>query len=250
MKAIVILSGGLDSTVLLAHAISNGRTAIALTFDYGQRHRDEIHAAKAVTAHYGVQHIIVTIDTTSLKQSALISGTSTALPKDRNIADINNGAIPSTYVPARNTLFLAHAAAHAEISYAQEIYLGANASDQIPYPDTRPAYQEAFQNLLRFATKQAVEGSPPRVLFPLGHLYKQDIIRLGAQLRAPLELTLSCYDPQGGTTHCGRCDACYLRKRGFEEANVTDPTAYLASGETKDLTTGRVTPSKKKRTAR
>ena len=226
MKAIVILSGGLDSTVVLAHTLSNGRTPIALTFDYDQRHKEEIAVAKKIAAHYKIHHLVVKIDTSYLKHSALIRGADMAVPKDRNLGHINDGSIPSTYVPARNTLFLAHAAAHAEIFNAKEIYLGANAADQIPYPDTRPAYQEAFQHLLRYATKQAVEGVPPKILFPLGSLYKPEIIQLGVQLQAPMELTLSCYDPQKGK-HCGRCDACYLRKSGFADARIPDPTIYL-----------------------
>lgn len=230
MKVIVIFSGGLDSTVMLAHTLSNGRTPIALTFDYGQRHRDEIGVAKIIAAHYNVHHLTVKIDTSSLKHSSLIRGADMAVPKDRNLANINNGSIPTTYVPARNTLFLAHATAHAEIFNAGEIYLGANAGDQIPYPDTRPAFQEAFQNVLRYATKQAVEGIPPKVLFPLGNLYKLDIIQLGVQLQVPMALTLSCYDPRKGK-HCGRCDACYLRKRGFADARVPDPTIYVRQAE-------------------
>jgi 7-cyano-7-deazaguanine synthase len=227
MKAIILLSGGLDSTVMLANAVAQGRQVLALTFDYCQRHRCELAAASAVAAHYGISHRVVVIDAKTFDKSALVSDIQ--VPKGRNLDQINSGAIPSTYVPARNTLFLAYATAHAEVLEAQEIYFGANAADQKAYPDTRPEYQAAFQGLLNVATKQAVEGHAPKLLFPQVKMDKKEIIKLGTSLKAPLHLTLSCYDPFEGK-HCGRCDACYLRKTGFLAAGCEDSTSYLVNG--------------------
>jgi len=143
---------------------------------------------------------------------------------------INSGGVPSTYVPGRNTLFLAYAAAQAEILDAEEIYFGSNAADSTPYPDTRPEFLNAYQALLNLATKQALEGKAPQLIVPFLKYGKREIIQQGISLKAPLELTLSCYDPDSTSRHCGRCDACYLRKEGFIAAGVEDPTEYLVQG--------------------
>lgn len=227
MKAVVLLSGGLDSTVMLASVLAANRNVLALSFDYRQRNIAELNAAKKIAKYYDVNHKIITIDPHSFDKSALVY--TATVPKGRNLEQINAGGIPATYVPARNTLFLAFATAQAEIIEAQEIYLGANAADQKPYPDTRVEYHMAFQGLLNVATKQAVEGSPPQLLFPHSKLSKRDIIGLGISLKAPLELTVSCYDPTDDN-HCGRCDACYLRKEGFVAGGYEDPTHYLDGG--------------------
>jgi 7-cyano-7-deazaguanine synthase len=228
MKAIVLLSGGIDSTIMLAKAVKEGREVTAISFDYGQRNFPEIKAAINIAEHYDVNHRIIKLDSNTFDKSSLVHKSS--VPKGRTLAQINNGTIPSTYVPARNTLFLAYAASQAEILEANEIYFGANAADQIPYPDTRPAYLQAFQAVLNLATKQAAEGNPPKLLFPLIKLQKHDIIKLGHELKAPLKLSISCYDPHKDGTHCGCCDACYLRKEGFIAAGVEDPTKYVEGG--------------------
>ncbi len=228
MKAVVVFSGGLDSTVMLAQALSEGRECLCLTFDYKQRHRVEIAAACEIAQHYGVNQRIIQLDPKCFDNSSLVQKTN--VPKNRSLEQIQTDGIPCTYVPARNTLFLAYAAAQAEIWDAHEIYFGANAMDQPNYPDTRPEYLAAFQGLLNVATKQAIEGHAPTLRFPYLKLNKRDIIRHGMSLKAPLQLTLSCYDPPSPGHHCGRCDACYLRKEGFIASGSPDPTTYLDKG--------------------
>lgn len=228
IKAIVLLSGGLDSTVVLALALSKGRECMTLTLDYQQRNILELEAAKRVAAFYDVPNKLIIAHAPVSDRSSLIS--SAKVPKDRTRKQIYQGTIPNTYVPGRNTLFLAYALGQAETFDAQEIYYGVNATDVIGYPDARPAYFKAFQNLLNVATQQAVEGAPPRLMAPLTKLYKQDIVKQGIALEAPLHLTLSCYDPSPKGMHCGRCDACYLRKEGFLAAGYPDPTCYSERG--------------------
>lgn len=227
MKALVLLSGGLDSTVLLAKAVADEKQLFALSFDYGQRNYAEIKAAARICAHYGVNHKLIKFDSQTFDNSSLVY--KSAVPKNRTLSQINSGSTPSTYVPARNTLFLAYAAAQAESLEIDEIYFGVNAADQLAYPDTRPIYLQTFQSLLDVASKRAVEGNPPKLVCPHIHSYKKEIIALGMHLKAPLHLSLSCYDPEDGI-HCGQCDACYLRKRGFIEAECADPTKYIATG--------------------
>lgn len=223
MKAVVLLSGGLDSTVLLAHAISEGRECHALSFDYGQRHRIELESAKAIAKHFSIDHSIITIDPNAFGNSSLVS--EIAVPKNRSAEEMGKG-IPNTYVPARNTLFLSYATGKAELIGADEIYIGANAMDRTGYPDCRPEFLAAFQSLLNLSTKQAVEGHAPQLQFPLAELDKTAIISLGDDLQAPLHLSLSCYDPENDGTHCGECDACVLRRQGFLKAAVSDPTPW------------------------
>lgn len=216
IKAIVLLSGGLDSTVMLAMAISKGRECHAISFDYGQRHKAELIAAKAIADHYNIPHSIIPIQPAVFGSSALVSAQ--PISKDRTSEQIGSGIIPSTYVPARNTIFLSYALGLSETIGAQEIYYGPNALDCLPYVDCRPEFVLAFQSLANVATKQAIEGYPPRILAPLIHWDKAEIIRQGRTLNAPIDLTLSCYDPLPNAKPCCRCDACILRKKGFEEA--------------------------------
>lgn len=228
MKAIVLLSGGLDSTVMMAHALNKGRECIAITFDYRQRNQAELVSSKLVTAHYGIQHKIIVIGPNVFASSSLTS--SSQVPKDRPIQQIYYGGNPNTYVPGRNTLFLAYAIGQAEIYNAAEIYFGVNIADHNSYPDARAAYVQAFQALIHLATRQAVGGSAPTIVTPFIKFHKRDIVKQGVALKAPFELTMSCYDPSPESVHCGRCDACYLRKEGFIASGQKDPTIYAEQG--------------------
>jgi 7-cyano-7-deazaguanine synthase len=225
MKAIVLLSGGLDSTVSLAVALSQGRECHAISFNYGQRHQIELEAAKAVVAHYSIEHSIISIEPTAFGRSSLV--TNLSVPKNRSFEEMEIG-IPNTYVPARNTLFLAYATGKAELINAEEIFFGANIMDRTGYPDCRPEYLSTFQKLLNLSTKQAVEGKAPQLVTPLAELDKEAIISLGNKLEAPMHLSLSCYDPINNGSHCGSCDACILRRQGFLRAKVADPTRWAA----------------------
>jgi 7-cyano-7-deazaguanine synthase len=222
MKAIVLFSGGLDSTVLLAMALENKRDCVALSFDYGQRHRIELNAASAIANYYHVKHKIITIDSSAFCLSSLVS--SLPVPKDRSSSEISI-TIANTYVPARNTLFLAHALAHAELHEAHEIYIGPNALD-IQYTDCRPEYYTAFQQVAHLATRQGVDGKGPLILTPLIHWNKKQIIEQGLALNAPLDLTFSCYDPTTFQKACGRCDACILRQEGFSSLLQKQPQSH------------------------
>jgi len=216
VRAVVLLSGGLDSAVMLALALKQGRECYALSFDYGQRHRVELEYAQKLALYYHVNLCIIHVDSSFFKSSSLVSGIE--VPKNRTKDQISAGKIPNTYVPARNTLFLAYAMGQAELLNAQEIYTGPNALDQRPYPDCTPAFIQAFQGILNVATKQAVEGNPPRLLAPLIHWDKAEIIKQGMALNVPLHLTFSCYDPLPTNEACGICDACILRADGFAKA--------------------------------
>lgn len=224
IKAILLISGGLDSAVMLAEAIEKGRECHAICFDYGQRHRLEIRSAQNICRHYNVPLRIVKIDPSAFRNSSLIS--SQSIPKNRSPSEIAVSGIPSTYVPARNTIFLAFAAGHAELINAQEIYYGPNLDDALPYPDCREEFVTAFQQVMNFATAQATTTQPPKLITPLVKLTKIEIIKHGLQLKTPFELTLSCYDPTPLAHHCGTCDACILRKNGFTLAKIDDPTLY------------------------
>ncbi len=218
---VLLLSGGLDSTTLLALARSRGHAVHALSFRYGQRHAVEIDIARRVAQHYGVvRHVVADIDLRIFGGSALTSDI--AVPKPDKLSE--HATIPITYVPARNTIFLSYALAYAEVSSAQEIYIGVNAVDYSGYPDCRPEYIEAFERLAGLATRAGVEGAEPlRIQTPLMHLTKREIIQLGMSLGVDYGMTLSCYDPEPESRACGRCEACQLRARGFEEAGVPDP---------------------------
>ncbi|HEU4569866.1 MAG TPA: 7-cyano-7-deazaguanine synthase QueC [Gemmatimonadales bacterium] len=223
--AVVLLSGGMDSATCLAIARAEGCTTHALSFRYGQRHAVELEAAARVATALGAaEHRIITLDPAAFAGSALTSGG--AVPKDRSDAEIGHG-IPSTYVPARNTIFLAYALGYAEVLGAADIYIGVNALDYSGYPDCRPEYIAAFQTMARLATKAGVEGTAPVTIHtPLLALTKAEIVRRGAALGVDYGLTLTCYDPTPDGLACGHCDACALRRKGFEAAGVADPTRY------------------------
>ena len=225
LPAVLLLSGGLDSTTMLAYAIGQGYDVHAMTFRYGQRHSAEIDVARRVAATYEVKdHVVVDIDLRTFGGSALTANIE--VPKDRSDDAIGHG-IPITYVPARNTIFLSFCLAWAEVLNASDIFIGVNALDYSGYPDCRPKYVRAFQEMANLATRGAVEGSTPiRIQTPLLNLTKREIVQLGLSLGVDYSATLSCYDPRGAGEACGHCDACRLRLKGFEEAGVRDPAAY------------------------
>ena len=222
-RAVVLLSGGLDSTVTAAVAKQVGCELFLLTIAYRQRHAVEIEQAKQVAAAFGVQnHLVVEVDLRALGGSALTGNL--AVPKDRLEQERAQG-VPVTYVPARNLIFLSLAAAHAEVVGASVIYFGANVLDYSGYPDCRPEFIRAFEQAVAVGTKSGVEGVRLEVRAPLLTLSKAEIIQLGMRLQAPLHLTHSCYDPIGSVA-CGRCDSCLIRRQGFAQAGVEDPVAY------------------------
>ena len=217
-KAVVLLSGGLDSATTLAYAVSKGYECYALSFDYGQRHKFEIKAARKVARMLGAErHEVVRIDLSRFGGSALTSDI--PVPKGRPHKKIGQG-IPVTYVPARNTVFLSLALAWAETLGAFDIFIGVNALDYSGYPDCRPEFIRAFQRTADLATKAGAEGGRFKVHTPLIKMSKADIIRLGRRLGVDYSITHSCYDPAPDGTPCGRCDSCLLREKGFREAEV------------------------------
>jgi 7-cyano-7-deazaguanine synthase len=223
MRAVVLLSGGLDSYTAAAIAKSEGFDLYALTIAYGQRHAREVESAREVARALGsTRHLELPIDLRAIGGSSLTSDA--AVPRDRDLAaaDISTN-IPSTYVPARNTIFLSLALAWAEVLKASDIVIGVNALDYSGYPDCRPAFIRAFESLATLATRAGVEGGRFRVHTPLIDLTKAEIIRRGLALGLHYELTHSCYDPAPGGAPCGRCDSCALRAKGFAEAGVADP---------------------------
>jgi 7-cyano-7-deazaguanine synthase len=223
-RAVVLLSGGLDSSTCLAVARAEGLEAHCLSVDYGQRHRGELRQARAVARAMGAaSHQVVRVDLSAFGGSAL-TDRAIAVPKGRS-ARAMAADIPVTYVPARNTVMLALALAHAEVAGAEAIFVGVNAIDYSGYPDCRPEFLRAFQRLARLATRAGVSGRPLQIRAPLLRLSKAQIVRLGTRLGVPYGLTMSCYDPARGRA-CGRCDACQLRRKGFQEAGVPDPTRY------------------------
>ncbi len=223
-KAVVLLSGGVDSTSTLALARSQGFAVYAITFDYGQRHEAELEAARRVAAALGVaRHVVIAFDLRVFGGSALTADL--AVPRDRAPDDMTK-EIPITYVPARNTIFLSFALAWAETLGSADIFIGVNALDYSGYPDCRPEYIEAYQRMADLATKAAVEGRQRITIHtPLIRMTKAEIIRAGLALGVDYGLTLSCYDPAPAGA-CGRCDSCVLRLRGFLEAGVRDPARY------------------------
>lgn len=224
-KAVVLLSGGLDSATTLAVARDEGFDCHAMTFRYGQRHACEVEAARRVAGHLGVrEHVFVDIDLRSFGRSALTSDL--PVPKARGFEEIGRG-IPVTYVPARNTIFLSFALAWAEVLGADDVFIGVNALDYSGYPDCRPEYVEAYERMANLATKAAVEGGRRLTIHtPLIRLTKADIIRQGTELGVDYALTVSCYDPSPAGEACGECDACRLRLKGFAESGRSDPAAY------------------------
>ncbi len=228
-KAVVLLSGGLDSATTLAIARNEGFQCYALTFRYGQRHRREIEAAKKVADSFGAsEHRIIDIDLAAFGGSAL-TDSAIEVPKDR--AELGNAAqIPPTYVPARNTIFLSYALAWAEVLGAFDIFIGVNATDYSGYPDCRPEFIAAFQKTANLATAAAIEGKGRyHIHTPLINMTKAQIILTGTKLGVDFSLTHSCYDPDEQGRSCGRCDSCRLRLKGFAEAGLKDPIEYQIS---------------------
>lgn len=223
-RAVVLLSGGIDSTTTLAIAIAEDYEAYALSFDYGQRHQIEIEAARRVAESLGAkEHHVAKIDMRSFGGSALTDDVD--VPKKRSQTEIERG-IPVTYVPARNTIFLAYALAWAEIIPAADIFLGVNAVDYSGYPDCRPEFIEAFETLANLGTKAGVEGKRFQIHTPLIKFSKVEIIRKAIELGVELSLTHSCYDPTPEGLACGECDSCLLRLKGFRKAGIRDPIRY------------------------
>ena len=222
--AVALLSGGLDSMVSAAMARESGQRVLALSFDYNQRHRVELDAARRVAEALGAErHIVLPMDLSAFGGSALTADID--VPKD-GVGTEDGGGIPVTYVPARNTIFLSLALGWAEAAGARDIYIGVNARDYSGYPDCRPEFIAAFEGLAELATKAGVEGAPFRIHAPLQAMTKADIVREGTRLGLDMGLSWSCYDPAPGGLHCGECDSCRLRARGFDEAGIADPTRY------------------------
>ena len=224
-KAIVLLSGGLDSTTVLAAVTNKGFDIIALSFNYGQRHNYEIECAKEIATSYNItKHQIANIDLEVIGGSALTDDID--VPKNRDAGEMNS-EIPITYVPARNTIFLSYALALAEVENSFNIFIGVNAIDYSGYPDCRPEYIESFQKMGRLATKSGVEETEQlQIHTPLIDLNKSEIIKLGIELGVDYSKTHSCYDPLGKDEPCGKCDACLLRIKGFLDAGTSDPLNY------------------------
>jgi len=215
-KAVVLLSGGLDSATTLAYAVSKGYECHAITFDYGQRHKVEIKAAKKVAKALGAaRHLVIKIDLRKFGGSALTS--EIPVPKGRSAKTIGEG-IPATYVPARNTVFLSLALALAEAAGAHDIFIGVNALDYSGYPDCRPEFIRAFEKTANLGTKAGVEGEKFKIHAPLIKMTKAEIVKLGRKLGVDFEMTHSCYDPSPDGAPCGKCDSCLLREKGFNEA--------------------------------
>jgi 7-cyano-7-deazaguanine synthase len=224
MKAVVLLSGGLDSTVCMAVAKEQGFELLPLSFNYHQRHNRELACARNVADYYKVKrHLVIETNMEAIGGSALTDNSIT-VPQ----GDIARPDIPSTYVPARNLIFLSYALGYAEVNRAEKIFIGVNALDYSGYPDCRPEFINLFQQVANYSTKAATqEGQEISVVTPLLHLTKREIVQLGSRLGAPLELTTSCY--QGGDAACGICDSCLLRLKGFAEAGISDPILYSST---------------------
>lgn len=224
-KAVVLLSGGLDSTTTLAIARDEGYDTYAMSFRYGQRHAVELQCAENIAKALGVkQHRVVDIDLRIFGGSALTADI--AVPKNRSDMEMEHD-IPITYVPARNTIFLSYALAYAEVLVADTVFIGVNAMDYSGYPDCRPEYINAYQMMANLATQVGVEGKTKlKIRAPLIDKTKAEIIRIGTALGVDYSLTLSCYDPDAEGNACGSCDSCLLRKKGFKEAGILDPTCY------------------------
>ncbi|HIV78482.1 MAG TPA: 7-cyano-7-deazaguanine synthase QueC [Candidatus Sphingomonas excrementigallinarum] len=218
--AVVLVSGGLDSMISAASAKAAGYRVLALSVDYNQRHKVELAAAARVAEALGAErHIVLPLDLSAFGGSALTADID--VPKD----GVQPG-IPVTYVPARNTIFLSLALGWAEAAGARDLFIGVNALDYSGYPDCRPEFIAAFEGLAEIATKAGVEGQPFKIHAPLQHMTKADIVREGTRLGVDMGLSWSCYDPTPEGLHCGECDSCRLRSKGFEEAGIPDPTAY------------------------
>lgn len=223
-KACVLLSGGIDSTTTLAIAKARGFEVYAVSFRYGQRHQIELEAAKRIAVHFNVKkHLILDVDLAAIGGSALTANLE--VPKQRDIEKMSD-EIPITYVPGRNIIFLSLAISWAEVQNAHDIFIGANAIDFSGYPDCRPEFLAAYENMANLGTKAGIEGKKISIHAPLIKLTKAQIIRRGVELGVDYSLTLSCYDPSPDGKACGTCDSCLLRKKGFQEAGIPDPTIY------------------------
>ncbi|MCQ2052503.1 MAG: 7-cyano-7-deazaguanine synthase QueC [archaeon] len=220
-KAVVLLSGGLDSTTTLAQAIADNNEVVALSFRYGQKHDKELTSASNISKFYNIKHVIVDMNL-SMFRSAL-TDTSINVPEDRNKSDIGSD-IPVTYVPARNMIMLSVAVGLSESVNADKIYIGANVVDYSGYPDCRPEFLDSFEKMINVGTKAGVEGRPIKIVCPILNCSKADIVRLGKKLGAPLHLTWSCYN--GKDKACGKCDSCKLRLKGFKESGFKDEIEY------------------------
>jgi 7-cyano-7-deazaguanine synthase len=229
-KTVVLSSGGIDSTTAMAMARADGYEIYSLSFHYGQRHALELEASRKVAKALGArQHLVIDLDLGKIGGSALTADID--VPKARSEAEMTQG-IPVTYVPARNTIFLAYALGWAEVLGAADIVIGVNAIDYSGYPDCRPEFIEAFQRMANLATKAAVEGEMKiRIQTPLIHMTKAEIITRGVELGVNYGMTLSCYDPSPDGKSCARCDSCLLRRKGFREAGINDPTEYFSPGD-------------------
>lgn len=220
-KAVVLFSGGLDSTTLLAKALDEGYEAYALSFDYGQRHQSELKAALKLSKTMGAKdHKVISLDLRAIGGSALTD-------EDIDVPEFASDGIPVTYVPARNTVFLSIAMGYAEVLGAHSIFIGVNAVDYSGYPDCRPEYIAAFQKMADLATKEGIEGESIRIETPLVDLSKSEIIKLGIELGVDYQKTVSCYQADAEGAACGKCDSCRLRQDGFLAAGVQDPTRYI-----------------------
>lgn len=219
-KAVVLLSGGLDSTTTLAIAKAEGKECCALSFDYGQQANAELAAARRVAQAMGVQHKVVALDPAAFSGSALTD-------EQIDIPVEETEGIPITYVPARNTIFLSYALGWAEVLEARDIYIGVSAVDYSGYPDCRPEFIQAFETMANLATKAAVEGNPIKINAPLMNLNKAQTVQKGIELGVDYGLTVSCYQANEEGQACGQCESCRLRKKGFEEAGISDPTRYF-----------------------
>jgi len=221
-KAVVLASGGLDSTTIMAIAQHKGYDIYALTFDYGQRHTIELTAAQKVAKYFGAKkHLILHIELDTIGGSALTEDIS--IPQGRSLKEISSSGIPVTYVPARNTIFLAYALAWVEVLEATDIFIGVNAIDFSNYPDCRPEFVKSFQKTANLATKAGIEGKRITIHAPLVYMTKGEIIKKGISLGVDYSMTHSCYSPGRDGLPCGKCDSCLLRKKGFEEAGIADP---------------------------
>jgi len=226
LQAVVLLSGGLDSSTTLAIAKSEGFSCHALSFRYGQRNRIELESARRIARALGAaEHVIFDIDLSLFGGSALTGDGD--IPRDRTEQDITDGSIPASYVPARNTVFLSIGLAWAESLGACHIFIGVNALDYSGYPDCREEFIRSFEHTANLGTRSGTQGSPYSIHAPLVHLTKSDIIRKGSKLGVDYSMTVSCYDPDEQGRACARCDACLLRKKGFREAGIADPTRYV-----------------------
>jgi 7-cyano-7-deazaguanine synthase len=221
-KGVVLVSGGLDSTTIMAIMKHEGYDMYALSFDYGQRHKLELEAARVIADHFGAKrHLILSLDLDAIGGSALTDDI--PVPEGRSLTEISSSGIPITYVPARNAIFLAYALAWAEVLGAADIFIGVNAIDFSGYPDCRPEFIESFQTMANLATKAGVEGKGITIHAPLAHLSKGEIIKRGTSLGVDYAMTRSCYNPGKNGLPCGECDSCLLRRKGFEEAGIPDP---------------------------